>query len=434
MQGELPGDSPEGEPPPIEWPDDVSAQPPVFRANGHDNLPQLWQQWGLQLGGKGGPPLANLSNAAAVLESDPKLNGLVWYDAFLARILTGEPPREWSDHDDIALARYMQRELGLSRTGREIVSQAVIGHAHQHKRNCVTDWLESLVWDNTQRLEHFFVDYFGVDDNEYTRCASRNFWLSMVARAVNPGCKVDNMIVLEGAQGVGKSTAMHIIGGEWFAEQHESATNPKAFAEILQGKLLVEISEMDAFNRAEVNRVKQTVSCSSDRFRASYARYANDHPRTCVFVGTTNRDDWNRDETGARRFWPIACRGSIDLEGIRDARSQLFAEALARIKAGENHWAMPVDGTRAEQQARYQQDAWHGKIAEFLKGRTEATTTEILDGLGLEISRQDKGAQMRVGTVLRLLGWGRDRKRVNGIREYVYKVGTGGDGGDGKTE
>jgi predicted P-loop ATPase len=96
----------------------------------------------------------------------------------------------------------------------------------------------------------------------------------MVARVYNPGCKVDNMVILEGVQGVGKSSALQIIGGPWFAEQHESATNPKAFAEILQGKLLIEISEMHAFNRAEVNRVKQTISCPSDRFRASYGRYA----------------------------------------------------------------------------------------------------------------------------------------------------------------
>src|SRR5262249_11330228 len=141
--------------------------------------------------------------------------------------------------------------------------------------------------------------------------ASHNFWLSLVARAYKPGCKVDNMIVLEGGQGIGKSTALDIIGGDWYTEQHESASNPKAFAEILQGKLLVEISEMDAFNGSQINRVKQTITCQSDRYRPAYGRYAKDHLRRCIFVGTTNRDDWNKDETGARRFWPITCKKQI---------------------------------------------------------------------------------------------------------------------------
>ena len=179
--------------------------------------------------------------------------------------------------------------------------------AFRNRRNCVRDWLESLKWDQVPRIEHFFENHFGADP----RAASANFWISLVARVCRPGCQVDNMVVLEGPQGIRKSSALRVIGGEWFTEQHESATG-KGFFEVLQGKLLVEVSEMDSFSRAEVTKVKQIITCTNDRFRESYGRHAKDHPRQCIFVGTTNRDDWNTDVTGARRFWPIACQGEIN--------------------------------------------------------------------------------------------------------------------------
>jgi putative DNA primase/helicase len=334
--------------------------------------------------------------------------------------MTGKPAREWSDADDISLALYMQRDIGLPRIGREIVSQAVVAMAYRNERNCVRAWLEALEHDWTSRVDSFFSDCFGADETEYTKAASRNFWLSMIARVFEPGCKVDNMIVLEGAQGVGKSTALQVIGGEWFAEQHESATNPKAFAEILQGKWLIEISEMDSFNRAEVNRVKQTVSCPSDRFRASYGRHAKDHPRQCVFVGTTNRDDWNRDETGARRFWPISCRGTVRVDLVRQNREQLFAEAVARYKAGEPHWMMPAEATKAEQEGRFQADPWLDNITTIVKGESNVTTSFVAEKLGIDLARRDRAVEMRIGACLRFMGWKRQQKRGSDSRAYVY--------------
>ena len=382
----------------------------------------IWKTWGLSLT-KDGPPHVNLSNAALILENDPHFKEAVYFDEFLQRVIRrNSPEREWHDSDDLEVARYIQSELSIPRMSRDTVSQAVITVAHKNKRNCVQEWLSSLTWDGTQRLESFFPDHFDAAQSDYTSAAGKNFWLSLVARAFNPGCKVDNMIVLEGAQGVGKSTAMQIIGGDWFAEQHESATNPKAFAEILQGKLLVEISEMDAFSRAEVNRVKQTVSCPSDRFRASYGRYAVDHPRTCVFVGTTNRDDWNRDETGARRFWPIACGGTIRLDSIGESREQFFAEALTRYKALESHWEMPLAAARAEQEARYTADPWLDPIREATKGETAVTTRWVLDKLGFTVERMDKRAEMRVGNCLRFMGWIRKQRRIDGVPGWQYEL------------
>jgi predicted P-loop ATPase len=382
----------------------------------------LWQQWGLSLNDKKAPH-TNLHNAALILENDPTYKDCVYFDDFLQRVIRrNSPVREWQDADDLEITRHIQSTLGITRMTRDAVAQAVSVIATRHRSNCVKEWIESLTWDGTSRLESFFSDYFCSIDSPYTRSAAKNFWLSIIARVYKPGCKVDNMIVLEGSQGLGKSTALQTIGGDWFAEQHESALYPKAFAEILQGKLLIEISEMEAFTRVEVSRVKQTVSCASDRFRASYARYASDHPRTCVFVGTTNRDDWNRDETGARRFWPIACSGIINLEGIRNNRDSIFAEARARFLQGENHWEMPLDATTSEQEARFQADPWQEQIDEFIKGERWITTARILEKLGVDLARRTKSEEMRVAACLRYRRWQRKAVRVGkgGNKVYVH--------------
>src|SRR5262249_29169626 len=160
----------------------------------------------------------------------------------------------------------------------------------------------------------------------YVRAASKNFFLSMVARVFCPGCQADHMIVLEGPQGIGKSKALRTIGGQWFCEQHESATNHKSFGENLQGYMLVEISEMDSCKKAKVKKEKPTTTPTKVFFSKSYPPPGGDPPRRCFLAGTTNRDDWTRDKPGARRFWPIAC-GEIDLEAIRANRAQFFAES-----------------------------------------------------------------------------------------------------------
>jgi predicted P-loop ATPase len=369
-----------------------------------------WLAWGLDRNGNG-LPLTNLSNAVRVLEADDKLQGLVWFDEFLGRLMRrpgrGErEPREWRDADDIALTLYMQRDVGLSKIGRDTVAQAIINIAMRDPRNCVKDFIERTTWDGTPRIESFIPLVFHCDDNVYTRSASRNFWISMLARVYQPGCKVDNMIVLEGAQGLLKSSALQAIATPWFAEQHESATNPKAFAETLQGKLLIEIAEMDSFSRAEVNTIKKVVSCQSDRYRAAYARYAADHPRQGIMAGSTNKDDWNKDETGARRFWPIACRGESDVAYVTEHRAQCFAEALVALRAGEPWWKMPDVETRTEQRKRYDADPWIEPLSHWLTGRTETTVNEIATALlRIEMREVDRTVQMRLAGVLRALGW-----------------------------
>lgn len=385
-------------------------QPAPHATGGWDpNAPVVdkWAMLGLETTKTGA--VANENNAIRVLENHPDLKSIVWYDEFLGRIMTTGPTgdREWADADDVRLTVQMQREIGMSRIKVSHVRAAVIGWAMAHVRNCAREWISGHKWDGIERIHAFFPDSFGAADTAYTRAVGRNFWISLVARAFQPGCKVDTMVILEGGQGAGKSSVLKAIAGEWFTVQHESITG-KGFFEVLQGKMLVEIAEMDAFGKAEVTRVKQVVSTETDRYRESYGRYAKDHPRHSIFVGTTNKDDWNRDETGARRFWPIKCEGKVDIAAVRQNRAQMFAEALVAVRAGATWWEMPEAETAAEQDARREEDPWTNSVRDWLANiyRRDVTADDVLkDALGLRKVEMGKAQQMRVGAILRGIGW-----------------------------
>lgn len=364
------------------------------------------QAFGLEMNSKG-EPYVTVSNITRVLRCDPLLHRAIWFDEFLGRVMTiwgSAEPREWSDVDDINLQIYLQDSLGMPRLGKQTVSDAVQSVAYTDRRNEARAYIEGLTWDGIERLPAFLPSVFGTADDEYNQSAGRNFWVSMVARVLRPGCKVDTMLVLEGLQGAGKSKALSIIGGQWFAEAHQSPTD-KDFYLNLSGKMLIEIGEMDAFSRAEVNKVKQVITCQTDRFRAPYERRAADHPRRCVFAGTTNRDDWNKDETGARRFWPVAC-ASVNHDVLIRDRDQFFAEAAARLARGEGWWDMPAEATAAEQEARRDADALEESLSYWLIGKSEVTIGTIMtEFLMIPLERQDKGIQGRIAKALRSQGW-----------------------------
>lgn len=394
-----------------------------------------WASLGLELSDKG-VPHPNLDNAAALLERHPAMQGHFWYDEFLQRILSTwnleREPREWTDSDDARLALWMQRVMKIGRMAVGTARDAVTVVAMAHRRNECREWLESLTWDGTPRLETLIPKAFGAEDNAYTQAVGRCWLVSMVARVLNPGCKVDTMPVFEGKQGRGKSTALQVlVGSRWFAEASESPTS-KDFFQALNGKLLVEIGEMDSFSRAEVHTIKRVLSCQSDRYRAPYGRRAEDHPRMGVLAGTTNKDDWNRDETGARRLWPIACT-DIDLGWIRAQREQLFAEAVARHQAGESWWDVPTGDAEREQEARRSSDEWERIVGTWLAtcGKFEVTVGDVLAGaLKLEADKWDKAVQMRCATVLRVLGWKRDTVWRGGKAVKIWTPETGGKGGN----
>ena len=387
-------------------PDPIAEALETATGMSYGSLAIRWAGLGLSLNGQG-IPHPNMDNAVHVIEGDPTLHGRVWYDTFLQRLQT-EPqtPRDWTDGDDLLMTHYMQRSLSMNKMGLDAVRQAVHLVAARFPRNCLQDSLNALPsWDKTPRCDMFFVDCFGAEQSHYSLSVGGNFWKSLVARARQPGCKVDNMVILEGLQGIQKSTACAVIVGEaFFTEAHESVTS-KDFYVALQGKWLIEINEMDAFSRAEVTKINQVITCRTDRYRPPYGRTALDHPRQSIFIGTTNRDDYNRDETGFRRGWPIRC-ADIRIDVIRENRLQLLAEAIHRVAAGESWWEMPVDQTHAEQAARYIGDPWDEVVRDYVDMLDETTTAEVLrHAVDMPLERIGLPDQRRIAAILRHIGW-----------------------------
>jgi predicted P-loop ATPase len=391
-----------------------------------------WATLGLDLSSNG-TPSPNLDNATAILERHPAFQGRIWFDEFLGRVLSTWNPqgeeREWSDADDVRLTLAIQRMVRISRMNVGTVRDAVTAVAMAHRRNEVQEWLGSIRWDGTPRLQDLLPLGFGSERNIYTEAVGRCWLVSMVARALNPGCKVDTMPVFEGEQGKRKSSGLEaLVGSRWFAEAAESPTS-KDFFQALNGKLLVEIAEMDAFSRSEVNTIKRVITCKTDRYRAPYGRRSEDHPRMCVFAGTTNKDDWNRDETGARRFWPVACE-QVDTVWLTLQRAQLFAEAVVRYQAGEPWWDVPDEDAKREQEARRDADEWEGVIDTWLLGKFETTVGEVLTGaLKMNAESWDKPSQMRVAKALKALGWTKETAWRGGKAVKVWAIEAGGKGG-----
>jgi len=380
-----------------------------------------WADFGLVLNDDG-IPLATLDNCVHVIEQHPDLAGHVWYDSFLSKILHTwgvDVPREWTDYDDIRLALYMQRDIGIPRVSPTLVADAVVCYAMREVRNCAYDWLDSLQWDGKERLNLLATLGFGAESTDYTAAVCRNLLLAMVKRVFSPGCKSDYMPVFEGSQGVGKSKLLNILGGEWFAELHMDWNN-KDFYCALQGKMLLEIGELHAFKQTDVDKIKGIVSCAVDRYREPFGRHTKDFPRQGVFAGTTNRDDWNRDDTGARRFWPVLC-GTLDHEWVRANRDQLFAEAVHVIRAGGSYWEVPWGDAQAQQDERRAADTWDDAVTAWLVGRTKVTLAEVMAGaVDLDAAHQSLSDQQRMGRVMKKVGWVKKLERVAGIQRKVW--------------
>jgi predicted P-loop ATPase len=269
------------------------------------------------------------------------------------------------------------------------------------------------------RLSSFLPMYFGAPDNEYDRVIGALFLISMVARILSPGCKADHMLVLEGAQGTLKSTACAALGGPWFSDNLPDVTAGKDVSLHLLGKWLIEVSEMHAMSRGEAAQLKAFMTRTAERYRPPYGRQEVIEPRQCVFIGTTNKATYLRDETGGRRFWP-AKTGAIDVEALKRDRDQLFAEAVIRFEEGHPWWP-DKDFERKyivpQQAERYESDAWEDLIAEYIGAQSRVTVGQIArHALFIEAPRLGTADQRRIASALEQLGWRRIPKDSKGKR------------------
>lgn len=358
------------------------------------------------LRGAQGRYVPSLDGVCRVLEKHPRWAGQIWYDTFLEKIQTSAfgPTENWTDYLAARLNRWVQAVFEFPTLGTDRCHEAADTVARGNPRNCLREWLESLVWDQTPRLHDLLPRGFGTAVDLYHVRVGECWLVSMVARALKPGCKVDTMPVFEGSQGAGKSSALAILGGDYFGECHEDFGS-KDFVLSLKGRWLIEVAEMHAFRRADVDRLKGIMSTRIDRVRLPYGRVTEEHPRQSVFAGTTNRDDWQADDTGARRFWPVRC-GFLSHDWIRDNREQLFAEAVVRFKAGDDWWEVPTLQASTAADERRPEDPWEEVIAGYLDDNRTYSARELLGTpLNIDIENQSNAAAKRVGAILRRLGW-----------------------------
>ena len=428
-----------------------------FNTTGDVNQAPIRPRWASLLRLEpGGTPERNEANVITALSLDAAFAGALVFDEFaqeilVTRALPWEPaastlPRAWGDADDVRCAEWLQRhEINVPPV---VVGRSVVAVARNIRIHPVRDYLSALAWDGTLRLDAWAVTYLGATDTPLNRAMASLWMISAVARIMRPGCKADHMLILEGPQGIRKSTALKVLASDsWFTDELAEIGSKDA-AQQMRGVWIIEMAELDAIGRAEVSRIKAFLTRTSDRYRPPYERYVVTVPRQCVFAGSVNPDTYLRDETGNRRFWPLRC-GEIDLEGLRRDRDQLWAEAVARFNAGAPWWLEDRDlivSATAEQEARYEPDAWDALIERWLVSErrsvnvgfggyddwqdrhiprpqplTDISVGEVLEqALSIEPAKWTKGDQMRVGNFFKAKKWER-YKTKGSVRDGVER-------------
>ena len=258
-----------------------------------------------------------INNALIILENDMTLKNKLEFDRFSNRFLIKEPlpwgrpeesyPKLWTDSDDAELRGYFEK-LYDGFKNASAINDALAILKNRKSTNVAKEYFENLIWDGRERLDNLIIDYLGAENNEYTRQVTRKALVAVVARAITEKpVKFDNMVILTGKQGIGKSTLLNKLAGEWFTDNIIDF-NSKDTLLLLQNCIIAEVPELQGFNKADSNRLKQFLGQKTDKYRAPYERREEEHPRHCVFFGTTNDDEFLRDSTGNRRYWPIEVR------------------------------------------------------------------------------------------------------------------------------
>lgn len=383
---------------------------------------------------KDGDTRGNLANAMTALTNAPEWKWRLAYDemacAAVLRPVDGLGAGEPLEDADVSRVHLWMQRNGLPTMPKDTAHQAVDLRARDRAFHPVRAWLAGLAWDGVPRLDAWLHTYLGADwrepRREYTRRIGRMFLIAMVARVHRPGCKADYMLVLEGPQGARKSTACRILGGEWFSDclpdlEHDAVR----LAQHLRGKWLIEIGELSAMNRADTNNLKAFITRPQEVFTPKYARREVREPRQCLFVGTTNKEAYLRDETGGRRFWPVKV-GEVDTDALERDRAQLFAEAVHAFRAGEAWWPdaeFERQHITPMQEDRFEADAWEEPIAEFLEARSKVTVMEVAKGaLSAETAKLGTADQRRITAIMDRLGWKRGERDMHG-RPWVRGAG-----------
>jgi len=368
-----------------------------------------------------GHPVWNVANAALVLARHPDWKGVFAFNEFTQRRMvlrsipgTRNGQRELSDADTTRVIQWFNKN-GFPMANASVLVQVIHLTCAENAFDPLADYLNGLEWDGQSRLSSWLSTYIGAEPSAYVSEVGKRWLISAVARALKPGCKADHMLVLEGTQGKLKSTALATLASvEWFGDNLPQMGSKDA-QEYLPGHWIIEAAELEAMRR-EVDQIKAFISRQTDRFRPAYGREVITQPRRCVFAGSTNKDDWQRDVTGGRRFWPVKV-GIIDIDALKQDRNQLWAEAVALYRAKEIWWLTGdvEEAARLEVAARAAtDDPWTADVLDFVSGKDEVAIVNVLAHLGFDPNERGRRDSMRVADILKEAGWQRDGKFTSG--------------------
>jgi len=381
----------------------------------------------------------NIYNMLLIMRNDENLKGLFGFNEFTGKYeklkmstIVGLSEGELEDNDITHVRDYISGSLKMinshlcSWEAGDTLSSIICVAEESYSFHPVKEYLNSLKWDGTSRIDHFFADHCGTTYDQYSSFVGKSFFISQVARVMRPGCKLDTMPILEGSQGMGKSTLFRSLcpKEEWFGDSAIDFNSKDAYIGSL-GKWIRELPELDALNKAETTKVKGFISSPTDSYRPPYGKFNINVPRQYGFVGTTNKSNYLKDETGNRRFLPLKCEW-IDIDAIVAIRDQLWAEAVVRYQNGEKwHYDKEdkelFDEITKQQESRFEGDAWQSTIEIWVDSHNDFTIADVATGaLDLELRNIDRRIEIRIGKILQFIGYDRIRKRINGQKRYVY--------------
>lgn len=378
----------------------------------------------LQQNGKGGAK-KSMTNLMLHLQNLPALGNTIKWNELAQQVEWNGRPLEEAHLVDIRLI--LEAENFEPSVGDLLA--AVQRHARDNHYHPVRDYLKALKWDGVKRLDHWLQQCLGAPNIPFNRLVGRKTLIAAVARAFSPGCKVDTVLVLEGEQGIKKSSAIEaLFSEEWTAESVNLFDQHNKMVMSMMGAWVVELAEFIAIAKKDQNTVKGMISMRSDRVVLPYAKIASDHPRQCIFFGTINPGEagYLTDATGNRRYWPVeVVKADIDL--IKQRRDQIWAEAVKAYFAGENWWLENEEEVRAAQlevAAREKQDIWDDILEEKIAfhGAQSLTLAQALQFIGVPAERMDERARERIAGSLRRLGYTskpRKERDDDGVRRSV---------------
>lgn len=381
-----------------------------------------------------------VENIFVILTHHPNFSGNFRFDSWTNKMEIRKNGK-WEylkEHDYITTQRIIQRLYPqFSTVAKELIIDGIDAACRSNAHDSAEDYIRSLEWDNTPRLDSFIEKAFGVEKSDYHSAVGENFFKGMAKRITDPGCKFDTMVILVGEQGIEKSKAFETIASKpWYVETALNVESKDFFMQF-QGKLIIEFSEGETMSRSDAKHLKAVVSTSIDTYRASYGRITEDHPRRCVFTMTTNQVEVLKDETGARRYYPIRVEQQVNIQYIKDNRDQLFAEALYRVEClEEKYWEYPEESKEIQNQFMVRSQ-FEDSISKWLEnpiGTNGYKIDILIDGFTIfdiwnhclygDKSRFSKRDEMAIGLALTGLGYKKSQRMINGVRKMRwYKYG-----------